>query len=174
MRFLEIIGGWINRHFSHEEAIYLVVFLVGIFLILVTVGNVLAPVLTGLVLAFLLQGLLKRLIGWGVSPGAAVYLTFVVFLSALVALMLFVVPLVWQQLSALRSALPSIVLRLPVWISPGRARRSFSRPLASTRSSTLRCSRTIRSSTERATRATPMVEVASSFRAAPHLTARTR
>ena len=31
MRFLEVISGWINRHFSNEEAIYLVVFLAALF-----------------------------------------------------------------------------------------------------------------------------------------------
>ena len=53
MRFLEIIGGWINRYFSHEEAIYLVLMLVVGFLVLFLLGGVLAPILTGLVLAFL-------------------------------------------------------------------------------------------------------------------------
>ncbi len=60
MRFLEVIGSWINRYFSNEEAIYLVVLLVVGFMVLFTLGGVLAPVLTGLVLAFLLQGLVKR------------------------------------------------------------------------------------------------------------------
>ena len=67
MRFLEIIGGWINRHFSNEEAIYLMVLLVLGFVVLFLLGGVLAPVLTGLVFAFLLQGLVKRLMLWRVA-----------------------------------------------------------------------------------------------------------
>ena len=59
MRFLEVIGGWINEHFSNEEAIYLVVLLVSGFVVLLIFGGMLAPVLTGLVIAFLLQGLVK-------------------------------------------------------------------------------------------------------------------
>ena len=112
MRFLEVIGGWINRHFSNEEAIYLIVFLVSGFVLLVVFGGMLAPVLTGLVLAFLLQGLVKKLVSWHVPERAAVYLSFVFFLGALTTLLLFVVPLVWQQLSALRAALPNIISRL--------------------------------------------------------------
>ena len=112
MRFLEVIGGWINSHFSNEEAIFLVVFLVCGFTLLVFFGSMLAPVLTGLVLAFLLEGLVKKLVAWRVPELVAVYASFVFFLGALVALLLFVVPLVWQQLTALRAALPSIVLRL--------------------------------------------------------------
>jgi len=112
MRFLEVIGGWINRHFSNEEAIYLVVFLVVVFLALITVGGMLAPVLTGLVLAFLLQGLVKKLQSLGVSERLAVYLTFLVFIGALVALLIFVLPLIIQQLGALQAALPATVRRL--------------------------------------------------------------
>ncbi len=112
MRFLEVIGGWINRHFSNEEAIYLIVFLVIGFAALVIFGNTLAPVLTGLVLAFLLQGLVKRLTGWGFPNKLAIYLTFIFFLGVLTALLLFVVPLIWQQLVALRAALPTIISRL--------------------------------------------------------------
>lgn len=112
MRFLEIIGSWINRHFSNEEAIYLVVFLVVGFALLFTFGGMLAPVLTGLVLAFLLQGLVKRLVGWGVPEKLSVYFTFVFFLGVLATILLFVVPLIWQQLVALRAALPNIINRL--------------------------------------------------------------
>ncbi|HEY5646745.1 MAG TPA: AI-2E family transporter [Pseudomonadales bacterium] len=112
MRFVEVIRGWINQHFSNEEAISLVVFLVAAFTLLVVFGDMLAPVLTGLVLAFLLQGLVKRLTDWGVPAKPAVYLAFVVFLTALTTLLLFVVPLIWQQLVALRASLPTIVARL--------------------------------------------------------------
>ena len=112
MRFLEVIGGWINQHFSNEEAIYLVVFLFAGFTLLFVFGSMLVPVLAGLVLAFLLQGLVKRLMAWRIPETAAIYLSFVFFLGALAGLLLFVVPLVWQQLSALRASLPSIIARL--------------------------------------------------------------
>lgn len=112
MRFLEVISGWINQHFSNEEAIYLIVFLVSGFALLFIFGGMLAPVLTGLVLAFLLQGLVKRLVSLRVPETLAVYLSFLFFLGALVTMLLFVVPLVWQQLSSLRAALPSIIQRL--------------------------------------------------------------
>ncbi|MFV2089461.1 MAG: AI-2E family transporter [Pseudomonadales bacterium] len=112
MRFLEVIGSWINRHFSHEEAIYLIVFVICGFALLLVFGGTLAPVLTGLVVAFLLQGVVKKLTAWRVPEMAAVYFSFVLFLGGLIALLLFVVPLVWQQLSALRAAMPNIIARL--------------------------------------------------------------
>lgn len=112
MRFLEVIGGWVNRYFSNEEAIYLVLLLAAGFLVLFTLGGVLAPVLTGLVLAFLLQGLVKRLVLWRVPETGAVYLTFLLFIGGLIGAALFVAPLVWRQLRALVEALPNLIGRL--------------------------------------------------------------
>jgi putative permease len=112
VRFLEVIGGWINRHFSNEEAIYLVVLLVVVFALIFTLGGVLAPVLIGLVFAFLLQGMVKKLVEFHVPETAAVYVAFVVFLGATVALVLFLVPLVWQQLRALIVGLPGGIVQV--------------------------------------------------------------
>lgn len=112
MRFIEVIGGWINRYFHNEEAIYLVVLLSVVLLVLLTLGAALAPVLTGLVLAFMLEGLVKRLQSWRVPEWAAVYLTFLLFVGALAATLLFLVPLLWQQLRALLTAMPTYVARL--------------------------------------------------------------
>jgi putative permease len=112
MRFLEVISGWINRYFSNEEAIYLVVLLVVGFLVLFVLGGVLAPVLTGLVIAFLLQGLVRQLMAWRVPERGAVYITFLLFVGAMVTFLVFVVPLVWQQLRAMMVAAPDVMVRL--------------------------------------------------------------
>lgn len=112
MRFLEVISGWVNRYFSNEEAIYLVLLLAAGFLVLFTLGGVLAPVLTGLVLAFLLQGLVKRLVLWRMPETGAVYATFLLFIGGLIGAALFVAPLVWRQLRALVEALPNVIGRL--------------------------------------------------------------
>ena len=82
MRFLEVISGWINRYFSNEEAIYLVVLLVAGFTLLFTLGGVLAPVLIGLVFAFLLQGFVKKLVEYHVPDKVAMYSAFLIFLGA--------------------------------------------------------------------------------------------
>ncbi len=112
MRFLEVISGWINRYFSHEEAIYLVVLLVAGGLVLFLLGGVLAPVLAGLVIAFLLQGLVRRLTALHVPERMAVYVTFLLFLGAMIAFLGFLVPVLWQQLRAMMGALPELVVRL--------------------------------------------------------------
>ncbi|MFU8816823.1 MAG: AI-2E family transporter [Pseudomonadales bacterium] len=112
MRFLQVISGWINRYFSNEEAIYLVVLLVVGFVVLFVLGSVLAPVLTGLVIAFLLQGVVRRLMMWHVPERGAVYITFLLFVGGMVTFLVFVVPLVWQQMRAMMVALPDVMGRL--------------------------------------------------------------
>ena len=112
MRFVEIIGGWINRYFSNEEAVYLIVVLLAGFGLLFIFGTALAPVLTGLVLAFLLQGLVARLERWHLPRSLAVYLTFLFFIGGFAALLLFIFPLVWRQLAAFVNALPDVIQRL--------------------------------------------------------------
>jgi len=112
MRFLEVISGWINRYFSHEEAIYLVLLLAAGFLVLFVLGGVLAPVLAGLVIAFVLQGMVRWLTMWHVPERMAVYVTFTLFVGAMIAFLGFVVPLVWQQMRAMVVALPEIMGRI--------------------------------------------------------------
>ncbi|MEM7001689.1 MAG: AI-2E family transporter [Pseudomonadota bacterium] len=112
MKFLAVIGDWLNEHFSNEEAIYLVILITVILLVLATLGTYLAPVITGLVLAFLLQGLVATLERRRVPHVAAVFITFVLFVSVLLALALILLPLLWQQLTELLQAVPNIVARL--------------------------------------------------------------
>ena len=112
MKFLHIIGAWINEHFSNEDAIYLVLLLVAVVLVLITLGGSLAPVLTGLVVAFLLQGLVATLQKRRIPRVLAVASAFLLFVGGVLALVLVVVPLLWQQLQSLVELLPRVVVLL--------------------------------------------------------------
>ena len=112
MRFLEIISHWINRYFSNEEAIFLVVLLIAAGLFLVTVGGTLAPVFIGLIFAFLLTGLVDALRSFKIPDLVAVVITFGLFVSAMVAVLLFMVPLLIRQARALLGAVPDLMAQL--------------------------------------------------------------
>ena len=112
MKFLEIISSWVNRHFANPEAVYLVVLVAVVLLVLGSLGGVLAPVLTGMVIAFLLQGMVKKLEQARLPRNAAVYITFTLFVSAVAAFVLVVVPLLWRQMTELINRLPAAVNRL--------------------------------------------------------------
>jgi len=112
VKFLGIIGGWLNEYFSNEEAVYLIVLIVVALILLATLGGFLAPVLTGLVIAFLLQGLVKQLERYRMRRAPAVYLSFLLFLGGVLAVMFLVVPLLWQQMQDLVALLPRVVGRV--------------------------------------------------------------
>ena len=112
MKFIEVISGWINRHFSNEEAIFLVLLIGTVLVVLLTLGTVLAPILTGLAFAFLLHGLVTRLVGWHMPRLLAICLVELLFLGILIALVVGILPLVWGQLGDLVNALPSFIERL--------------------------------------------------------------
>ena len=112
MKFVEVISGWINRYFSNEEAIFLVVFMIAVLLVLIFLGGVLAPILTGLAFAFLLHGVVDRLVAWRVPRLVAVGLVELLFLGLLIAMVVGILPLVWRQLRDLVEALPSFLDRL--------------------------------------------------------------
>lgn len=112
MRFLEVIGGWINRYFSNEEAIYLVVLLAVVLIVLLTLGGILAPVLAGLVVAFLLQTFVDRLTRWRVPRLVAVWTVFLLFGGGAVTIVVLVAPLIWQQLYESVNAMPALIDRL--------------------------------------------------------------
>ena len=112
MRFLHVIGAWINEHFSHEEAISFVLLIVGILVLLLTLGSYLAPVITGLIIAFLLQGLVTNMERIKVPRAIGVAISFLLFIGLVLALVLIIVPLLWQQLQELLGLLPTAIARL--------------------------------------------------------------
>tara|TARA_A100001037_G_scaffold304269_1_gene340546 strand:- start:2165 stop:3244 length:1080 start_codon:yes stop_codon:yes gene_type:complete len=108
MKFLDILNESIDRHFSNREAIYLVTLLSGALIFFYLFGGLVTPVVIGLIIAFLLDGLVKKLRDAGLPVLVAVSLVFLLFLSTMIALTLFLIPLVWQQLRSLAVALPSV------------------------------------------------------------------
>ena len=112
MNFLNIISGWLNRYFSQEDAVYLVLVLGVIMVLLYTLGGALAPVLTGLVIAFLLEGLVTRLQNIRMPRILAVNISVLLFVSSVMAIVFLIVPLLWQQVQSLGRLVPTLVTRL--------------------------------------------------------------
>ena len=112
MQFVNVISGWINRYFSNEQAIYLVLFVGVVLAVLLTLGTVLAPILTGLVFAFLLHGVVDRLVACRVPRLVAILFVEFVFLGALIALLIGLLPLAWRQLRELVLLVPPLLGQL--------------------------------------------------------------
>jgi len=112
MKFVDVISSWVNRYFSNEEAIYLVLFIGFIFIFLAVFGTYLAPVITGLIVAFLIQGIVVRLVAWGLPEVLAIGVVMILFLGALGALFVGVLPLVWRQMNQTVDAMPGVIDRI--------------------------------------------------------------
>ncbi|WP_281648142.1 AI-2E family transporter [Parendozoicomonas sp. Alg238-R29] len=104
-----VIGGWVHRYFSDEEAIVLLLLLAAALVVILLFGTMLAPVFAGLVLAFVLQGGVTWLERLKCPHILAVSLTFACFIAVLLAVMLLMMPLIWEQSTALLNELPRMV-----------------------------------------------------------------
>lgn len=106
---LGIVRNWVNRYFSQEEVVLLVLLVAVALVVLATLGQVLAPVLAALIIAFLLQGMVQRLVSWHVPHWLAVTLSCLVLVGALVGLLLVVLPIIWRQSVRLFAELPNMI-----------------------------------------------------------------
>lgn len=116
-QFVDVVRGWLDRHFADEEAVYLVALVFAVVVLFATVGRMLTPCFVALVIAFLLQGFVALLTRLGVRPRWAVVLTFALFLGGLIMAVILVLPLVFQQTQALLTSLPALVERLADGVS---------------------------------------------------------
>ncbi len=105
----KVLQDWFHRYFSDEQAVVLAILLVLGFAVVLSFGGMLAPVLTGLVLAFLMQGLVNAFERMRLPQIVAVWLVFILFVSALALFMLVLLPLIWRQLSGLFNELPRML-----------------------------------------------------------------
>jgi len=79
-------------------------------LVIVTMGQVLAPFLAAVVLAFLLQGVVNLLKRWRVPHLLAVALVFSAFISLFLLVVVFLFPIVIEQMSRLLKEVPGMIV----------------------------------------------------------------
>lgn len=107
---LKIFQNWVDRYFSDEEALVLLLLLAIGLVAVMTMGPVLAPMIAAIVIAFLMQGMVARLRSWGAPHGLAVTIAFLVLVLSLVALLLLLLPILWNQLLRFFNELPRMIM----------------------------------------------------------------
>jgi len=90
--------------------------------VLVFFGKALAPFLTAVVLAYLLEGLVRRLVYRGVPRWLAVLIVFCLFMAACIGLVVWLVPLLIDQITALIAVLPKMAVKSQEIISELQSR----------------------------------------------------
>ncbi|MDO3382692.1 AI-2E family transporter [Gilvimarinus algae] len=106
---LKIFRSWIDRYFSDEEAVLLVVLIAASLVVLLTMGMVLAPMIAGIIIAFLMQGVVVRLREWGAPHWLAVTLTFILLVAMLASILLILLPVIWQQSARFLAEMPRML-----------------------------------------------------------------
>lgn len=107
---------WLQRFFDDRELLILWGFLLLSFILLMTMGKILAPVLASIVIAYLLQTPVKWLQRF-MPRLLAVCLAYCAFLGLFFAVMLFIWPLVFQQLMHLYAELPKMISEVQVYLN---------------------------------------------------------
>lgn len=122
MTLRTILKSWVERYFSDEEALILLLVLVAGFAAIIYFGRMLAPFFTALVIAFLLQGVVGALTRRGVPHLLAVILVFLAFISVLLTLAFILMPLIWNQLVGLVQETPRMFASGQGWLDELQAR----------------------------------------------------
>ncbi|RKZ41594.1 MAG: AI-2E family transporter [Gammaproteobacteria bacterium] len=108
---IKVIKDWFHRYFSDPQAVLLAILLIASFTILMTMSEMLAPVLASLVIAYLLDGLIINLQRWHIPRPIAAIVTYLTFITLLMFIVVFLLPLLSYQLTQLVHELPSMVAK---------------------------------------------------------------
>lgn len=108
---IDIFRRWVTRYFAHEEAVALLVVIALCVTGVLLIGDIMAPVIASVIIAFLLQGLVALLERKRVPSRLAMLIAFLAFLGGAVAVVLFVMPLLWNQLINFFREMPSMLAR---------------------------------------------------------------
>ncbi|HSP31743.1 MAG TPA: AI-2E family transporter [Halomonas sp.] len=122
MTLRTIFKSWVERYFSDEEAVILLVVLVAGFAAIILFGRMLAPFFTALVIAFLLQGVVGVLTRRGLPHLLAVIIVFLAFVSVLLTLAFILMPLIWNQMVGLVQETPRMFASGQGWLDELQAR----------------------------------------------------
>jgi len=107
---LATFNKWFNQLFGDEESLILLLLLIGGVTLVVLMGDILAPLIAAVIFAFLLQGVDSFLRRWGVSERISLWLCYAMFISIFVISLIFIMPLVWNQLVNLFAELPRMLI----------------------------------------------------------------
>ncbi|SHJ82265.1 putative permease [Desulfatibacillum alkenivorans DSM 16219] len=106
---ISMIKNWVDRYLSDPQMVVLVLMLVTGLLSILYLGEMLMPVFVSIVIAYLLDGLVVRLQQFKIPRLACVIIVFVLFLSAMVILVVWLLPQISKQIIQLLRQLPDML-----------------------------------------------------------------
>ena len=106
----------IKKLFVNEETIVFSLILVVAIAALSLFGSILSPFLVSIIVAYLLVGFQVRLEGYGLKTYTALVVTYIFFLVITTTLLVYLIPLIYQQLQSLVLESPRLFNELIVFI----------------------------------------------------------
>jgi putative permease len=108
---LQFLGNALRHVLPNAEAVSLAILVIVIFLMIYFLSDLLMPVFASIVIAYLLEGLAVNAEKFGLPRLVAVYLVFSVFLTSLIFLLFYLMPIVSEQSVELVQRIPQIISR---------------------------------------------------------------
>ena len=106
---------WFDNHFSHPDAIVIVILITVIAIIILFFGEMLAPLIAASIIAYMLEGFVQFLIKKNIPRIIAVYVSFFCFFIGLMMfLFLGLAPVVSNQIGKFLEDLPKLVVKAGV------------------------------------------------------------
>ena len=113
---LNIVRSWVDKYFSDEEAVALLILIIVALVAIILTGAMLAPVIASVIFAFILQGLVSKLVARGVKAKWAILIVFTLFMSLFTAFLFVLFPLVLGQVTSLVKEFPGMFSELKIFI----------------------------------------------------------
>jgi len=114
---LEQLNNILKKLFPTEEALaFALLLLLSIFLLAV-LGSTLSPFIVSIIFAYLLLGLNNRIVSFGINEKVSLFFTFSLFLLAGIGLLVWLAPVLYQQIQSLIKELPNWFELLSAFIS---------------------------------------------------------
>ena len=114
---LQQINNILRKIFPTEESLGFALLLLFAIFILAVLGSALSPFIVSVIFAYLLIGLNNRILTLGINEKFALFITFSIFLLAGLALLIWLAPILYQQIQSLITELPKWFSQLRVFIS---------------------------------------------------------
>lgn len=106
---MQVIKQWIEKYFSEPEAIFLTVILLVAVAIFAVFGNILVPIIASIVIAYILIGLVDFFVRCKCPYLLAVIIVYLLFIGAFLLFFIWLLPLLFQQLSGLFMEIPRML-----------------------------------------------------------------
>ncbi|MCG6970614.1 MAG: AI-2E family transporter [Gammaproteobacteria bacterium] len=103
---INILRSWYERNFSDPQAVILLILLLSGFLVVIYMGSMLAPLLTSIVLAYMMEPVVTLLQKYRVPRLIAVIVVCVLFIVLAMLILLWLVPVLSNQITQLIQELP--------------------------------------------------------------------